>query len=199
MAPYFSFDPKNKIAVRTWLVMAALLLLALWLLWLWYGQPHQPPAKQWLPAPELKQVAGVPRVGHPAPPRIRVIPKQVAAKALRLPPELAADDRQQVVSTATVPAAPHGASTITVMDTTSGEARTLVKINPRPLLSFERGGAAGGRYGIDSHGDQQVVLFVRQDVARIGNIYLALTAEGRMTPASGRSDAWAGAEVRYQW
>lgn len=182
----------------TWIVVVAATLLAIWLGWLWYGkQPAAP--QEWQQAPPARQVAGVPKVDHPAPKKIRVIPKKAASAALDLPQDVAQDDNQQVIATADIAPAPDGATAVTIMDATTGESKVLVKAKPRPLFAFLRSGAAGIRYGIDSRGDQQAALFVRQDVLRVANVYLAATAEARTVPTKGTSEAYGAVEVSYRW
>jgi len=183
---------------KTWIVAAAVLVLTLWLVWLWYGKRPTAPA-DWQQAPEAPQVAGLPKVDHPAPKKIRVIPKAAASKALDLPQHVTQDDNKQVISTAHIGPAPDGATTVTVMDTVTGESTTLVKAKPRPLFAFQRGGAVGIRYGIDTNGQQQAALFVRQDVLRVANVYLAATAEARTAPVKGTSEAYGAVEVSYRW
>lgn len=184
---------------RIWLQLAAFLLLAAWLVWLWYGKRDALPTKSYQSAPPAPAVAGVPTVPHPAPSMIKVVPKAIANKKLDLPTEVAGNDAKQVISTADISPAPDGATTVTVMDTTTGESTTLVKANPKPLFAFLRTGAVGVRYGIASSGDQQAALFVRQDVARVANIHLSATAEARTVPTKGSSEAFVAVEVSYRW
>lgn len=184
---------------RTWLLVAAFLLLAGWLVWLWYGKPDALPTKSYQTAPPAPAVADVPKVPHAAPPVIQVIPKAVASKKLDLPAEVASNDNKQVISTADIAPAPDGAVAVTVMDTTTGESTTLVKANPKPLFAFLRTGAVGMRYGIASSGDQQAALFARQDVVRVANIHLSVTAEARTVPTKGSSEAFVAVEVSYRW
>lgn len=185
---------------KTWLlILAAAVFACCWIAWLWYGKPDRMPAKGYQAAPAAPAVAGVPTVPHPAPPVIKVIPKAVATKKLDLPADIASNNNKQVISTADIAAAPHGATTVTVMDTTTGESTTLVKANPKPLLAFLRTGAVGLRYGIASTGDQQAALFVRQDIARVANIHIGLTAEARTVPSKGTTEAFGAAEISYRW
>lgn len=85
------------------------------------------------------------------------------------------------------------------MDSVTGDSTTLVKAKPAPLFAFLRTGAVGMRYGIASSGDQQAALFVRQDVLRVANIHLSLTAEARTVPTRGTSEAFGAVEVSYRW
>lgn len=184
---------------RTWLLLAAFLLLAAWLVWLWYGKRDALPTKSYQAAPPAPAVAGVSTVDHPAPPVIKVIPKAVASKKLDLPADVAGNDNKQVISTADIAPAPYGATTVTVMDNTTGDSTTLVKAKPKAVFAFLRTGAVGVRYGIASSGDQQAALFVRQDVVRVANIHLSVTVEARTVPTKGTSEAFGAAEISYRW
>jgi len=53
--------------------------------------------------------------------------------------------------------------------------------------------------GISSKGEQQAVVFARQDVLRVTELHLSLTAEARAIPTSGKSEAFAGIEIGYRW
>lgn len=183
---------------RSQLYTAAFLLLALWLAWLWYGkQPTSP--QDWSPAKPAHQASSIPRLDHTPPPKIKVLPKKHAVKKLDLPAEIADDPNTEIIDTAEIPPSPDGATTVTTINMQTGEAKTIVKANPRPMFAFMRTGSAGIRYGISSTGYQQAALFVRQDVLRVGNIHLAATAEGRTTPTKGTSEAYGAVEVSYRW
>lgn len=179
------------------ITIIGIILLMVWLGWLWYGnQPVVP--KDWAQTAPAHQVGGMPKIDHPAPPTVKVLPKKQAGKKLQLPSDIQDDDNQQIIDTAEIPSAPDGATTTTVMDMQTGQSKTLVKINPRPLFKFLRSGAAGVRYGITTNGQQQIDLFVRQDVLRVGNVYLAATAEAR-TSATSQAEAYVAVEVSYRW
>ena len=142
----------------------------------------------------------MPKVDHYAPPKIKVLPKKQAAKKLGLPATITDDPDTEIIDTAEIPPAPDGATTVTTINMQTGEAHTVVKANPRPLFAFLRTGAAGIRYGISSTGQQQAVLFVRQDVLRVGNVYLAATAEARTAAKAVQSaEAFGAVEVAYRW
>lgn len=184
--------------MRKNILMAALAILAAWWLWLWYGNKPKLP-QQWQEAPPAQQVAGMPKVDHKAPPKVKVLPKKVASKKLDLPEDVAQDDQQQIIATADIAPAPDGATAVAVMDMITGDSNILIKAKPRPLFAFLRSGAAGVRYGISSQGEQQAAVFVRQDVLRVTEVYLSLTAEARTVPTSGKSEAFAGVEIGYRW
>ena len=184
--------------VMKWVIVFACTVLSGWLLWLWYGNRPALP-KNYQQAPPAKQVAGMTYEDHTPPPKLKVLPKKQANKKLGLPQEIAQDDKKQIISTADIAPAPDGATTVTIMDTTTGEATTIVKANPRPLLAFLKSGAAGVRYGIDMDGSQPVAVFVRQDVLRIGEIHLSGTAEARRNGKTGKSEGLIALEASYRW
>jgi hypothetical protein len=185
---------------KTWLlVLAAFVFVCCWLGWLWYGKTDQIPAKVYHVAKPATDVANMAKVDHVAPVKIKVLPKSAASKKLDLPADIAEDDNQQIIDTADIAPAPHGATTVTVMDTTTGESKTLVKAKPAPLFAFLRTGAVGARYGIASTGDQQAAIFVRQDLLRVANIHLSATIEARTVPKNGTSEAFGAVEVSYRW
>lgn len=174
--------------LRTSLIVAAGVLLAAWVLWRWYApEPPITPSTYVTAAPTRP---ALPKTEIPAP-MVKALPKTAASKKLDLPAEIAADPAQQILDAVTVPPTKGGATAIAVLDTRSGETRTIVREKPRPLFGFEKGGAAGIRYGASNDGTA-VALFVRQDVARVGNLYLSGYAE------AGR-DARAMVEVSYRW
>lgn len=184
--------------VMKWVLIFACTVLAGWLIWLWYG--NKPTlSTEYKAAPAAAQVSGMQKEDHAPPPKIRVLPKAAASKKLGLPQEIAQDDNKQIISTANIAPAPDGATTVTVMDTTTGEATTIVKANPRPLFSFLRSGAAGVRYGIDTAGGQQVAIFARQDVFRVGEIHVSGTIEARHHKKTDKAVGFAGLEVSYRW
>ena len=182
----------------TYIFAAAALVLASWFLWLRYGGRHEQP-KTWTAAPPAQKVDSVPKVDHHAPPKIKVVPKKIAGKQLDLPPEITSDSTKQIIATADVAKAPHGATVVAVMDTATGDSQILVKANPRPFFEFLRTGSAGVRYGIDTNGHQQAAVFIRQDVLRIANVHLAATAEARTVPSRGTSEGIVSAELSYRW
>lgn len=184
--------------MRQNILIAALVILAAWWLWLWHGNKPKLP-QQWQEAPPAKQVAGITKVDHKAPPKVKVLPKKTAGTKLNLPTDVAQDDQQQIIATADIAPAPDGATAVAVMDMTTGDSKILIKAKPRPVISFLRSGAAGVRYGISSQGEQQAAVFVRQDVLRVMELHLSLTAEARTAPASGKSEAFGAIEVSYRW
>lgn len=195
-------EQQTEAAVKSWgigkiITIIGMILLLVWLVWLWYGnQPVVP--KDWAQAAPAHQVGGMPKVDHPAPSKVKVLPKKQAGKKLQLSSDIQDDDNQQIIDTAEIPPAPDGATTTTIMDMQTGQSKTLFKANPRPLFAFLRSGSAGVRYGITTSGQQQAQLFVRQDVLRVGNVYLAAAIEARGTTVA-KPESFAGLEVSYRW
>jgi hypothetical protein len=169
------------------MVFAAVALLGFWGLWRWFAV--EPPLTR-AGFLEARPATAAPRQDVPIR-SIRALNKPLVAKKLDLPAAVADDPSQLVLAAVTVPASKGGATAVAILDTATGETRTLVREKPRPLLGFEKGGAAGIRYGVSNDGPT-AVLFVRQDVARVGNVYLSGYAE------AGR-DARAMVELSYRW
>lgn len=174
------------------LILALLFFAACYLLWAWYRPAPAITPVGYLPAPVEQKVAGLPTVAVPVK-TVRALPKSAIEK-LNLPPEVAADPAAQVLSAVTVPPTLGGATAVTVIDTSTGEARTLVREKPRRLLSFESGTELGLRYGITTAGGQQAALYARRDLLRIGSAYVALYGE-----ASSRPEARAMIDVSLRW
>lgn len=173
-------------------------ILFVWMLVMWCHKPENQGAGYQV-APPAKPVSNVPKIDAPAPPHIKVIPKKVAKTKLGLPEDVADDDTEEVIDTAEIPPAPNGATTVTVMNTKTGDSKTLVKVKPQPFFAFEKTGAAGIRYGITSNGDQQAAVFARQDILRVMDVHLSVTAEARTVPTKGTSEAAASVEISYRW
>lgn len=177
-----------KIALAVALAVSALG----WGLWLWYGP--RPPMTQTTYA-EAKPAAVTAKDDVPVE-RVRTLKKAAVAGKLDLPKSVVDDPRQVVLDAVTVPPSKGGATAVAVLDTATGDTRTLIREKPPPLFSFERGGEAGIRYGISSDGPA-AALFVRQDVARVGKVYFSGYAEAQAS--GGRAEAKAMVEVTYRW
>jgi len=120
--------------MRQNILIAALVILVAWWLWLWYGNKSKLP-QQWQEAPATKQVTGMAKIHHEAPPKIRVLPKKAANTKLNLPTDVAQDDQQQIIATADIAPAPDGATAVAIMDMTTGDSKVwLRQSHDRSLL-----------------------------------------------------------------
>lgn len=159
---------------------------------------HKPAPAPMQVAPPATALAGLEKQPLPQPVVVRAYPKAQAVKRLHLPPEVANDQNQQVISSAELKPSRGGYVTATVLDTVTGEAVTRVTEKPRPL--FELGGQTevGLRYGITTHGGQQGTLYARQDLVRVGLVsvsgYVAASAGPAASP-----EATAQIDARISW
>lgn len=175
----------------------AVLLAGSYLLWTWYAPApaiSQAGYMQAAPAHAVASAGTVP-VKVDA---VQVIPKQVAAKKLKLPVEIAEDEGKQVVATAEIPPTKGGATAVTVLDTRTGHSETLIKETPRSLVSFERGTEVGARYGVTTDGGTSLAVYARRDLLRVGSVYLAGYAEASIA-GDGDSEAKAMIDVSMRW
>lgn len=89
------------------------------------------------------------------------------------------DDAEELATAAAIPPTPAGAKAVVFLNTTTGRFRTVVKANPLPFFSVERGTELGVRYGVTTRGGRQAVdLFVRRDLVRLGRVYVSGYVEG---------------------
>lgn len=189
------------IPARTWVWILAgfLAVAALVLFWkvstgLFLRPPAAPPMQI---APSATAVAGLAKQPLPQPVRVMAYPKAQAVKRLQLPQEVADDPDQQVISSADLKPSKGGYTTATVLDTRSGEAVTRVTEKPRQL--FELGGQTeiGLRFGISTRGNQQMAVYARQDLLRIGIVSIA--GYGEANAGSGNPEAKAMIDARISW
>jgi len=104
--------------------------------------------------------------------------KRRAMKKLGMDEADSDDDAEELATAAEVPPTPAGAKVGVFLNTTTGKFRTVVKANPVPFWSFERGTEIGARYGVTTRGGTAAALFLRRDLARIGKAYLSGYVEG---------------------
>lgn len=170
-----------RISTRAALIVGALLLVAIYLLAVWYRPVAPISTAVYAPAATAPAVAAVPTVAVPVQ-AVRVIPK-AAAKKLKLPTDVVADQRQQILAAVEVPPTQGGATAVTVIDTDTGAARTIVREKRRPLLALATATEVGARYGLASDGiGQRIDLYARRDLLRIGAVHLAAYAEVNTRP-----------------
>lgn len=171
-----------NISGRAVLIVAAIVFAACYLLWAWYRPAPAISTAGFAPVETVAPLADTARIPLPVK-AIQVIPKATAAKKLKLPVEVAQDERQQVLTAVAVPPTQGGATAVTIIDTTTGAARTIVRETPRPLIGLEVGTEVGARYGLASDGQgQRIDLYARRDLLRIGPVYLAAYAEVNTRP-----------------
>jgi hypothetical protein len=178
---------------RRFAVLGACLFLGIWLLWRWYAPDPLPDRGGFVPATTEKTVDSVPKIDVPTT-SVKAIPKtSKPVKKLGLPPEIVKDDKVVILDVVEIPDCQNGATAVVTLDTDSGQPKTYVKPKPRPLFALEKGGEVGVRYGVGSGGEVGTV-FVRQDLLRVGSLYLAAYGEVTTDP-----EIVAGLQASYRW
>lgn len=127
---------------------------------------------------------------------LRTYNKQVAAKKMNLPPEIVADPKKEILTTATVPASEGGYTAATVLDTETGVSQTIIKEIPRPWFALGGQTEVGVRAGIGTNGTAAVV-YARQDVFRVGKVNVAAYGEAGMN--GDKAGAAAMVDVSIRW
>jgi hypothetical protein len=178
--------------LRIALIVAALVTLTAWGLWLWYA-PKPQTSKTTFTEATPATTADKEEVQIKS---IKALKKSVVAKKLDLPKSIAEDPKQVILDAVTVPPTRGGATAVAVLDTDTGETRTMIRAKPPPLFSLERGGEAGIRYGLSTDGTA-AAMFVRQDIARVGNVYASGYAEA--SAVGGRGEGRAMLQITYRW
>jgi len=156
------------------------------------------------PAPVGGYVAALPAHGMSGAPThsvtlpvpLRVIDKAVAAKKIKLPPEIVSDPKKELVNTTSLKPSAGGYTTATMVDTTTGIADTVWREEKRSLFGFGGGTEIGVRGGLSTKG-QQAAVYARQDVLRVGSIHLA--GYGEVNAGTSAPEAKAMVDVSYRW
>lgn len=159
-----------KLNWRVGLAVLAVLAVCAYVGWSWYTPDNAMPARDYVEAAAAKQVKSRPKRTVPAK-TIKVLPKSTA-KTLDLPPSVQQDTRQQVLSAVDVPPSEAGAVAVTLLDTDTGDTRTLVKAKPRPFFALEQGNELGLRYGVSTREQRTGEIYYRRDLLRIGTAHV---------------------------
>lgn len=161
---------------RAYVLAAVLVALVVWFLWSWYGGRPKVSAAGYTSAPAPKAVRDLPKKTITAKAEVYK-DKAKAMKRLDMQPEDSNDEEEDVATAAEIPATPAGAKAVVFLNHSTGKFRTVIKANPVPLMSLEKGTEIGIRYGVTSTGGQAAALFIRQDFARLGKAYLSAYGE----------------------
>lgn len=177
---------------RLYLYVAVTLLVTIYIGWSAWGERPQNSAQGFVAAKPA-----IPEAKVPGPTvQVKVVPKTAVKRKF---PEAHISDKEEVIDTAKVPAAPNGATTITTIDTDTGEAHTEVKINEAPWLALERNNYLGAGYEIGTDGTK-IPIYYKRDILRIKNVHLQAEVGGKVAlDPRGKSEAHGTALMEYRW
>lgn len=102
---------------------------------------------------------------------LKTYSKKTAVKKMKLPAAIAENPHKEVTATADLKPTPGGYTVASVIDTTTGVSDIISREKPRPLFGFGGESEIGLLGGITNHGDSALV-FVRQDLLRVGSVHL---------------------------
>ena len=160
----------------------------------------------WWPTPQ-KPSAGF-QVAKPAVPTAKV-PGPVVKVPIKIVPKAAVKDKfpeahvddpdEEVIDTADIGDAPNGATTVTTLNTITGESKTEVKIKEAPWFAFEHGNTAGVGYEVGTQGSK-VPIYYRRDILRIKDLHLVGEVGGKiaLSPAQ-QSEVHGAGLVEMRW
>jgi hypothetical protein len=160
---------------RAYILTAILGALLVWFLWAWYDGRPKISTRGYMAAHVPGAIADLPKKTITAKAEVYK-DKKKAMKRLGMDEEDSTDG-EELATAAEIPATPAGAKAVVFLNASTGKFRTVIKANPVPLMSFEKGTEIGLRYGVATGGETAASLFVRQDFARIGKAYLAAYGE----------------------
>lgn len=182
-------------------IIAALCILLGAALW-WINRPGETvgvgKTVQAAPAAEIKKAQKV-AVDVKAP--VKVYSGGAGLKGrIKLPEDVVADGRQQVIASSKIDATDdHPHTVTTVINTETGESETYVRTDPLPWLAWGRRGAIGMYAGI-KNGMPTVRLQIRHDLIQIKAIHFgAIAAIDQPISGPMTMDYFAGVGAEYRW
>lgn len=181
-----------------------------WRLWLWAGiatfalaylawckwgpQPAKPGAI--IKATTSPKIADMERKAV-TPKKLMVFtPKAEAVKKLKLPPDQAGNDDEELFEATEAPPNRYGLTTATFVNITTGKPRTVIVVKKAPLFQFERGNRVGAEYGISSKGRYFQGDYQR-DIISVKGVVLGV--RGAVISYPSETDATAGVRAEYRW
>jgi hypothetical protein len=149
------------------------------------------------PAQPADGMASVP-THETAPVALKAYDKKKAVKLMGIPEITLAPPELELVATSKTGKDREGYSTTSaaIADTTTGKVEIIEK-KERSLFSFGGRSEIGVRGGIGSSG-QQADIYARQDLVRVGNVYVAGYGEATGS-ATGDAGAKAMIDVSWRW
>ncbi|MCE5212124.1 MAG: hypothetical protein LLG40_11265 [Deltaproteobacteria bacterium] len=131
--------------------------------------------------------------------KIVALDKKTASKKLKLPEEIATDDRKQITATAEIPPYDGKTDVIAVFNTETRETEINARQRPRSFFELINNGAIGARYGyaIGTEADNNMGgdVYARWDILRTGNVVSGVYGE---LNSSGECKAMITVEYRWQ-
>lgn len=170
-----------------------------WIIWRFYNPPETNQNTVWHDKGEASEVKKDVKETIEGPKTLKVVNKSVAIKRLELPNDVVVDDKKQITATTDVPKSPYGAKAVSIIDTETGDSKIIVKPNPKPAFQFLNSGAVGVKYGMEFGGSQQLVVYARQDIIRVLDVTLGVTAEVRRSISKDNTEFAGYIDASYRW
>jgi hypothetical protein len=178
-------------------VIAVVIVTVIIAIWFWYHNPSTQSTTNYTKAPAIPEAVNIPTVNIPIK-QIVALDKKIVSKKLKLPDEIASNDKEQVVATAQTPATDTTGKTdiVAVMDTDKGTTEIVTKQEPLSFFALENKKAIGLRYGFGSASkiNYEADVYGRWDVVRVGSVHLGLYGE---VNSLGDGKAMIQAEYRF--
>lgn len=107
---------------------------------------------------------------------IKVYNKKDISKKIKLPKDIAEDEKEQVISAVKVK--PHGGETsvVTTVNVETGESNTITRQEPPKLFSLKQEIEIGMRYGYTTQG-REVTIYGKYSPIRIGKFQVGVYGE----------------------
>ena len=146
----------------------------------WYHNPVMQLTTKYTTAPAIPAAAKITTVNLPVK-QVVAFNKKTASKKLKLPVEIANDDKKQIIATAQTPATETTGKTdiVAVMDTDKGTTQIIAMQQPLSFFALENKRAIGLRYGLSTASkiNNEADIYGRWDVLRIDSVHLGLYGE----------------------
>lgn len=181
--------PESDKRIRLYILLAVAAIAGLFL--------FLQPGKKTAPAPGYQ--ATTPATNLPKyeiKSKIKVYPKEMAKKKLKIPDEMTPDGTE-IIASAEIPPSEGGHTAVTVLDIATGDAAIKISEKARPWFALGGQTEVGAGFGIGTKGEQ-LAAYIRQDVLRIGKIHLIAQGDAVMK-ASGEAEARGMINVAVRW
>jgi len=180
----------SKLSLRTKaeVGIAALVLIAFW----YVKTPTPAPINTWVPA---KPAAEVAHVGTEAVAcKTIIVYKDAAKQKLDLPPAIANDPNQHVISATDVKPDEHTDTVVTTVDLLTGQSTTIIRRDPYPLFAFLQKGEARFDVGLKNAGSKVGRFTLREDLLQIKGVNVGVNLNADTDRAY-----FIGGGLGYKW